>query len=284
MDILNIATAYNDELRIYACDSTELVKYAEKIHNLWPTSAAALGRVLTMAAIMTNLEKNDDTKITIKIDGDGPIGLITVVADKDGVKGFCHNPGVYLTNNNGKLLVGEAVGNGTLTVIKDFRLKEPFSSTCDLISGEIANDFAYYFNQSEQTNTAVALGVLFNKEGKVEKAGGYLIQVMPNCKEETISKVETILANIKPISSLLADGLTPKDIIQLLSDNTANILDSKDINYHCDCSKERFLNGIKSLGNKEISEMIDDGKDIEITCNFCNKKYIFTPDDLKKLL
>lgn len=280
---LNIATAYDDKIRIYACDTTNIVKHAQDIFNLWPTSCAALGRTLTITLIMSYMEKMD-SKITIKIDGDGPLKNITVVAHKGEVKGFCHNPGVYLTNNNGKLLVGQAIGNGTLTVIKDFGLKEPFSSTTELVSGEIAEDFAYYFNQSEQTNTAVALGVLFDKEGKVTNAGGYLIQVMPNCPDSTITKLEELLKNIKPISNLLADGLTSVDIINLLSDNTAKILETLPIKYHCGCSKERFLNGIKSLGNDEINNLIKDNEDLHITCNFCNVTYTFTPEDLKKLL
>lgn len=280
---LNIATAYDDKIRIYACDTTNIVKHAQDIFNLWPTSCAAVGRTLTIALIMSYMEKMD-SKITIKIDGDGPLKNITVVAHKGEVKGFCHNPGVYLTNNNGKLLVGQAIGNGTLTVIKDFGLKEPFSSTTELVSGEIAEDFAYYFNQSEQTNTAVALGVLFDKEGKVTNAGGYLIQVMPNCPDSTITKLEELLKNIKPISNLLADGLTSVDIINLLSDNTAKILETSPIKYHCGCSKERFLNGIKSLGNDEINNLIKDNEDLHITCNFCNVTYTFTPEDLKKLL
>lgn len=280
---LNIATAYDDKIRIYACDTTNIVKHAQDIFNLWPTSCAALGRTLTIALIMSYMEKMD-SKITIKIDGDGPLKNITVVAHKGEVKGFCHNPGVYLTNNNGKLLVGQAIGNGTLTVIKDFGLKEPFSSTTELVSGEIAEDFAYYFNQSEQTNTAVALGVLFDKEGKVTNAGGNLIQVMPNCPDSTITKLEELLKNIKPISNLLADGLTSVDIINLLSDNTAKILETLPIKYHCGCSKERFLNGIKSLGNDEINNLIKDNEDLHITCNFCNVTYTFTPEDLKKLL
>ena len=280
---LNIATAYDDKIRIYACDTTNIVKHAQDIFNLWPTSCAALGRTLTIALIMSYMEKMD-SKITIKIDGNGPLKNITVVAHKGEVKGFCHNPGVYLTNNNGKLLVGQAIGNGTLTVIKDFGLKEPFSSTTELVSGEIAEDFAYYFNQSEQTNTAVALGVLFDKEGKVTNAGGYLIQVMPNCPDSTITKLEELLKNIKPISNLLADGLTSLDIINLLSDNTAKILETLPIKYHCGCSKERFLNGIKSLGNDEINNLIKDNEDLHITCNFCNVTYTFTPEDLKKLL
>ena len=217
-DLLNIATAYNDKIRIYACNTTNIVKHAKEIFNLWPTSCAGLGRTLTIACIMSEMEKMD-SKITIKIEGDGPIKNIVVVAKKGEVKGFCYNPGVYLSNNNGKLLVGEAIGNGYLTVIKDYGLKEPFTSTVSLQTGEIGEDFAYYFNQSEQTNTAVALGVLFDKEGNVTDAGGYVIQVMPNCPIDIIEKLEEILKNIKPISTLLNEGKNIKDIISILSSN-----------------------------------------------------------------
>lgn len=282
-DILNIATCYDDKIRIYACDTTGLVKYSQEIFNLWPTSCAALGRALTMAGIMSYMEKMD-SKLTIKIEGDGPIGALTVVASKGKVKGFCHNPGVYLSNNKGKLLVGEGVGSGYLTVIKDYGLKEPFTSTCLLQTGEIAEDFAYYFNQSEQTNTAVALGVLFDKEGKVTSAGGYLIQVMPECTDNIISKLEDILKNISPISTLLSKGLTPKDIIAKLSDNDYKILEEYPLEYVCDCSKERFLAGIKTLGKEEITNMINEDKDISVTCNFCNKTYTYTKHDLEGLI
>ncbi len=282
-DLLNIATAYNDKIRIYACNTTNIVKHAKEIFNLWPTSCAALGRTLTIACIMAEMEKMD-SKITIKIEGDGPIKNIVVVAKKGEVKGFCYNPGVYLSNNNGKLLVGEAIGNGYLTVIKDYGLKEPFTSTVSLQTGEIGEDFAYYFNQSEQTNTAVALGVLFDKEGNVTDAGGYVIQVMPNCPIDIIEKLEEILKNIKPISTLLNEGKNIKDIISILSPNDYKILAEREINYVCDCSKERFLAGIKTLGNAEINELINSKEDISVTCNFCNKTYNFSKDDLKNLI
>ena len=282
-DLLNIATAYNDKIRIYACNTTNIVKHAKEIFNLWPTSCAGLGRTLTIACIMSEMEKMD-SKITIKIEGDGPIKNIVVVAKKGEVKGFCYNPGVYLSNNNGKLLVGEAIGNGYLTVIKDYGLKEPFTSTVSLQTGEIGEDFAYYFNQSEQTNTAVALGVLFDKEGNVTDAGGYVIQVMPNCPIDIIEKLEEILKNIKPISTLLNEGKNITDIISILSSNDYKILAEREINYVCDCSKEGFLAGIKTLGNAEINELINSKENISVTCNFCNKTYNFSKDDLKNLI
>ncbi len=283
MDELQIATCYDDKIRIYACNTTNIVKHVQEIFNLWPTSCAALGRTLTIASIMSYMEKMN-SNITIKIDGDGPIKNLTVVANKGKVKGFCHNPGVYLSNNNGKLLVGQAIGNGFLTVIKDYGLKEPFTSTVALQTGEIGDDFAYYFNQSEQTNTAVALGVLFDTNGKVSTAGGYLIQVMPNCPDSTLDKLEGILSNIKPISKLLALNYSIEDIIKLLSSSTYKLYDKLPLEYSCNCSKDKFLNGIKTLGKKEITDMINEDKTFDVTCNFCNKTYSFNKDDLLKLI
>lgn len=283
MDELQIATCYDDKIRIYACNTTNIVKHVQEIFNLWPTSCAALGRTLAVASIMSYMEKMN-SNITIKIDGDGPIKNLTVVANKGKVKGFCHNPGVYLSNNNGKLLVGQAIGNGFLTVIKDYGLKEPFTSTVALQTGEIGDDFAYYFNQSEQTNTAVALGVLFDTNGKVSTAGGYLIQVMPNCPDSTLDKLEGILSNIKPISKLLALNYSIEDIIKLLSSSTYKLYDKLPLEYSCNCSKDKFLNGIKTLGKKEITDMINEDKTFDVTCNFCNKTYSFNKDDLLKLI
>lgn len=281
---LNIATAFNDTIRIYACDTTDICKKAQEIHNAWPTSMAALGRTLTLSLMMSVMQKAGE-RLTIKIDGQGPIGQITVEASYAKTRGFVHNPGVYLTNNNGKLAVGKAVGtDGYLTVIKDLGLKDPYTSSTALVSGEIGDDAAMYFLQSEQTNSAVALGVLFDTEGKVSAAGGYIIQVMPGATDETLIKLENILQTIKPISTLINENKSPEDIISLLTDNEYRILDTINLEYYCDCSKEKFARGIKSLGKKEIQEMIDEGKDIEITCNFCNSKYTYSIDELKQLL
>lgn len=283
-DFLNIATCYNDKIRIYAADTTKTCKHAQDIHNMWPTSAAALGRTLTMALIMSTMQKAGE-RLTIKINGGGPIGQITVEAAYASVRGFVHNPGVYLTNNNGKLAVGQAVGtDGVIEVIKDLGLKEPFTSSTNLVTGEIAEDFNNYFWQSEQTPTAISLGVLFDKEGKVTAAGGFLVQVMPDCPEETIAKLEEILKNIKPISTLIAEGLTPEQIISIIAEGNYKLLDKIDLKYNCNCSKERFSRGLASLGKKELQEMIAENKDFEINCNFCNTKYTFTKQDLETIL
>lgn len=283
-DYLNIATCFDDTIRIYSATTTNTVKEAQDIHNLWPTSCAALGRTLTLALMMSVMQKAGE-RLTIRINGDGPIGQILVESSYAKVRGFVHNPGIYLTNNNGKLAVGYAVGtDGLFEVTKDLNLKAPFSSSVALVSGEIAEDAAEYFLKSEQTPTAVSLGVLFDREGKVSSAGGYIIQVMPNCSDETITFLEKKLATILPISSLIEKNNSPEDIINLITEGNYKLLDTVELSYECNCTRERFERGIKSLGDGEIEDMIAEKKDFEVNCNFCNKKYTFTTDDLKKLL
>ena len=283
-DYLNIATCFDDTIRIYSATTTNTVKEAQDIHNLWPTSCAALGRTLTLGLMMSVMQKAGE-RLTIKINGNGPIGQILVEASYAKVRGFVHNPGIYLTNNNGKLAVGYAVGtDGLFEVTKDLHLKVPFSSSVELVSGEIAEDAAEYFLKSEQTPTAVSLGVLFDREGKVTSAGGYIIQVMPNCTDETITFLEKKLSTILPISSLIEKNNSPEEIINLITEGNYKLLDTVELSYSCDCSKERFERGIKSLGESEIKEMISEDKDFEVNCNFCNKKYTFTKADLEKLI
>ncbi len=283
-DYLNIATCFDDTIRIYSATTTNTVKEAQDIHNLWPTSCAALGRTLTLGLMMSVMQKAGE-RLTIKINGNGPIGQILVEASYAKVRGFVHNPGIYLTNNNGKLAVGYAVGtDGLFEVTKDLHLKAPFSSSVELVSGEIAEDAAEYFLKSEQTPTAVSLGVLFDREGKVTSAGGYIIQVMPNCTDETITFLEKKLSTILPISSLIEKNNSPEEIINLITEGNYKLLDTVELSYSCDCSKERFERGIKSLGESEIKEMISEDKDFEVNCNFCNKKYTFTKADLEKLI
>lgn len=283
-DYLNIATCFDDTIRIYSATTTNTVKEAQDIHNLWPTSCVALGRTLTLGLMMSVMQKAGE-RLTIKINGNGPIGQILVEASYAKVRGFVHNPGIYLTNNNGKLAVGYAVGtDGLFEVTKDLHLKAPFSSSVELVSGEIAEDAAEYFLKSEQTPTAVSLGVLFDRDGKVTSAGGYIIQVMPNCTDETITFLEKKLSTILPISSLIEKNNSPEEIINLITEGNYKLLDTVELSYSCDCSKERFERGIKALGESEIKEMISEDKDFEVNCNFCNKKYIFTKDDLEKLI
>ena len=282
-DYLNVATCYDDKVRIYSCDTTNTIKEAQQIHNLWPTSCAALGKVLTMGLIMASMQKSNE-HLSIIVDGNGSIGRITVEAHDNVVKGYCHNPGVYLTKNDGNLAVGYGVGNqGTLTVVKDMGMKMPFTSTINLVTGEITDDFNAYFLQSEQTYTAISLGVIFDKEGKASVAGGFLVQLLPDCPMETVKLLEDRLKEIRGAANLLNAGNSCEDIIKYIADGKYKLLDTKELGYQCDCSEERFKRALVSLGKDELESMIKDNKPIEVNCNFCNKKYSFDVETLKEL-
>lgn len=283
-DYLQKAYCANGCARIYVATTTQMCKHAQEIHNMWPTSAAALGRVLTIGAIMSSTYKSGE-HLTIKVCGDGPIGQITVEATDGKVRGFVHNPGVYLTYNNGHLNVGAGVGsNGEIIVIKDLHMREPFSSTCELRSGEIADDFTYYFAASEQIPSSVALGVLFDKDAKVKAAGGFLLQIMPGCSDDDIKKLEDKLSKIRPISEMIDQNMTPEEIIKEITDGDYQLLETKPLSYECNCSKEKFAKGIISLGKKEIEDIIKTNENIEVNCNFCQKKYTFDKKDLEDML
>lgn len=280
---LQKAYCMHETVRIYAAITTDIVKHYQDIFNMWPTSCAALGRTLTIAAIMSATYKSGEY-LNIKIEGDGPIGKIVVEATDGNVRGFVANPGVYLTYNNGHLDVKDAVGNGTLEVIKDLHMRAPFSSSVELLSGEIAEDFSYFFAKSEQIPSAVGLGVLFDKESKVKSAGGFLIQIMPGCKDEDITKLEQRLKEIKPCSQMVDEGYSAEDIINEITDGDYKLLETKELNYFCTCSHDRFRRGIKSLGSTEIKDILNTDKKAEITCNFCNTKYEFNESELKDIL
>lgn len=280
---LQKAYCMHETVRIYAAITTNIVKHYQDIFNMWPTSCAALGRTLTIAAIMSATYKSGEY-LNIKIEGDGPIGKIVVEATDGNVRGFVANPGVYLTYNNGHLDVKDAVGNGTLEVIKDLHMRAPFASSVELVSGEIAEDFSYFFAKSEQIPSAVGLGVLFDKESKVKSAGGFLIQIMPGCKDEDITKLEQRLKEIKPCSQMVDEGYSAEDIINEITDGDYKLLETKELNYFCTCSHDRFRRGIKSLGSTEIKDILNTDKKAEITCNFCNTKYEFNESELKDIL
>ena len=279
---LQKAYCMHETVRIYAAVTTDIVDHYQKIFNMWPTSAAALGRTLTIGAIMSATYKSGEY-LNIKIQGDGPIGKIVVEATDGNVRGFVENPGVYLTYNNGHLDVKDAIGNGSLEVIKDLHMRAPFSSSVELVSGEIAEDFSYFFAKSEQIPSAVGLGVLFDNDSKVKASGGFLIQIMPGCKDEDITKLENKLKEIKPCSQMIDEGYTPEDIIREITDGDYMLLETKELNYFCNCSKDRFRRGIKSLGSVEIKDILNTDKKAEITCNFCNTKYEFDEKELKEI-
>lgn len=286
-DYIIRAMAAGGQIRAFAATTKDLVEHARQIHNTSPVATAGLGRMLTAASMMGATLKNSSDILTLIAKGDGPLGGITVTADSaSNVKGYVNNPSfVNPPNFFGKFDVGGAIGNGTLTVIKDIGLKEPYSGQVSLITGEIAEDLTYYFATSEQVPTSVALGVLMNKNNTVRQAGGFIIQLMPFASDEVIDALEAKIKGITSITNLLDSGMSPEDILnQVLGDMDLEITDTIPTAYNCNCSRERVTKAIISIGKKEITDMINEGKDIEVNCHFCNKNYVFTPEDLKKLI
>lgn len=286
-DYIIRATAAEGQIRAFAATTKELVEYARSAHNTSPVATAALGRLLTGGAMMGVMMKGEKDLLTIKINGDGPIEGLTVTADsKGGVKGYAYNPGVMLPpNEKGKLDVGGALGIGVLSVIKDIGLKEPYEGQTILVTSEIAEDLTYYFATSEQTPSSVALGVLMNRNNTVRQAGGFILQLLPGASEEIISGLEDRLATISSITSLLDEGKTPEMILEyILGDFGLEILDRVPAAFRCNCSKERIEKALISVGKKELQDMIDDGKTIEVNCHFCNTNYPVTVEELKTLM
>ncbi len=286
-DYMVRATAANGQVRAFAAYTREMVDTARQSHNTSPVATAALGRLLTASCIMGSMMKNDTDLLTINVRGDGPLKGITVTADNKGnAKGYVMDPDVILpANAKGKLDVGGAVGKGFLNVIKDIGLKDPYAGQVELVSGEIAEDLTYYFAASEQTPSSVALGVLMNKDNTVAQAGGFIIQLMPGCDEDIIDKLEERLAQIDSVTGLLSNGSTPEDILNiLLGDMELDILDSMPVRFYCNCSKDRVEKALISIGRKEIAAMIEEGKTIELKCQFCNKAYEFEVGELERIL
>lgn len=286
-DYIVRATAADNQIRAFAASTKELVEFARQSHNTSPIATAALGRLLTAGCMMGVMMKGDQDLLTLKIQGDGPIEGLTVTADSKGaVKGYAFNPSVMLPpNKNGKLDVGGALGVGVLSVIKDIGLKEPYVGQTILVSGEIAEDITYYYATSEQTPSSVALGVLMNKENTVKQAGGFIIQLLPGASEEVISKLEIRLGELSSITSLLDEGYTPEMVLEyILGEFGLDIRDRVPTGFSCNCTKDRVEKAMVSIGKKDIQEMIDDGKTIEVHCHFCNKNYHFTVGELEELL
>lgn len=280
------ATAEDVQVRIFVADTRELVQHALNCHKTSPVATAALGRLLTAGAMMGAMQKGEKDLITLKIDGDGPIGGITVTADAlSRVRGYVINPAVDIPlKSNGKLDVSGAVGIGDLTVIKDMGLKEPYIGRVRLQTGEIAEDLTYYFAASEQTPSSVGLGVLVGRDCTVKQAGGYLIQLMPSAQEEVISRLEKNLSGITGITGMMEAGNAPEDILKILTDRlNVEITDEITPSYYCDCSRERVQKALISLGKAELNDMISDGETTEVHCDFCNKYYYFTVEDLEEL-
>lgn len=275
-------------VKAMAIASTNLVERARNIHKTTPTATAALGRVLTAASMMGNLQKVENGALTLQVKGNGPLGTILATSDAVGnVRGYVHNPSITLLEKYaGKLDVGAAVGtDGMLTVIRDLQMKEPYIGSVALVSGEIADDVTAYFAQSEQTPTACALGVLVDTDHSVKVAGGYLIQLLPGAPEEVISRLEQGIAKAGAVTPMLSDGLTPEDILRrVMADFELEFLETTEVSYKCYCSRERVTSTLISVGKKDLQEMIDEGKPVTIECQFCDTKYQFTPDELRELL
>lgn len=287
MDYIVRATAADARIRVFAATTRELTEKARQLHNTSPIVTAALGRLMTGAVMMGAMLKGEDDLLTLQISGDGPMKGMTVTADAKGhVKGYAIEPQIMLPPSRaGKLDVGGAIGNGFLRVIKDMGLKEPYTGQVQLQSGEIAEDLTYYFATSEQVPSSVGLGVLMEKDNTVKQAGGFIIQLMPFTEEKVIEQLEKNLTEFSAVTTVLSEGKTPEEMIgQLLEGLDPVITDTCPCEFRCDCSKSRVEKAIVSIGKKDIEEMITEGKEIEVSCHFCNTFYHFPVAELKELL
>ncbi len=287
MDKIVRATAADGRIRAFAADTHDMAETARMVHNTSPVATAALGRLLTGAAMMGAMMKGEQDLLTLQVRGDGPIGGMTVTANAAAeVKGYVDNPGVMLpATPNGKLDVGGAVGRGDLYVIRDLGLKEPYIGQCRLQTGEIGDDLTYYFAVSEQVPSSLGLGVLMERTNTVRRAGGFIIQLMPDVPDEVVDRLEDTLTGSEPVTTMLDRGLTPEQILEkLLGEFGLVFTDTIATRYHCDCSRERFERALVSLGEGELKEMIDDGEPITVNCQFCDKSYHFQVSDLENLL
>ncbi len=271
--------------RVFACRTTELLDVARQKHQLWPTASATLGRMMSATLMMGAMNKSNE-KMTVTINGGGPIGTMIAVTHSDGkIKAFLANPQVHYTYpETGKLAVGVAVGHdGTLQVIKDMGLKEPFVGTVPLQTGEIGDDFSYYFMVSEQTPSVVSVGVLVNDTNEILASGGFIIQLFPEATEEDITYIEDKLKDFPAVSALIHEGHTPEEILKMLFDDV-EILGSQDLYFECDCSKEKMKSALMTVGKSEIESMIEEDHGCEMKCQFCNEQYTFSEEELKELL
>lgn len=288
MDQLVRVIAKDAPIKATALSATDLVERARAIHDTWPVATAALGRLLMGASMMGNMLKNEDGSVTLRIRGGGPLGSVTAVSDSQGnVRGYVANPAVDVPRKaHAKLDVGAAVGcDGELTVIKDIGMREPYVGSVQLVGGEIAEDIAAYFAESEQIPTACALGVLVAPDQTVQAAGGYLIQLLPGATDEVISAVERGIAKVGAVSAKLDQGISPLDLLhEVLGEFELEVLETTPVEYRCQCSRERVSRALISMGKHELESLIQDQGSAELTCQFCDKVYHFSEDELKQLL
>ena len=285
-DTLIRAYAADGFVRAFAASTKEIVAFAKAAHGTSPVCTAALGRLLTAGSMMGSMMKSKADIMTLLIRCDGPIGGLCVTADADGnVKGYVNEPLVMLpAKPNHHFDVGGALGNGILSVIRDLGLKDPYVGEVELQTGEIAEDLTYCFASSEQTPSVVGLGVLMNKDNTVACAGGFILQLMPDCPEDVIERIEQNIKDIPSVTDMLSSGMTPEDILNKTLDGlNPEITDTMTPKYLCNCSKERYAKGIMSLGKKDLDSLIAGGEDIEVVCRFCGKKYTFTAEELKDM-
>ncbi len=285
-DYLVRATAADAQIRAFACTGKGMVEHARKVHNTSPVVTAALGRLLSAGVMMGSMLKGEEDLITLQIRGNGPVGGLTVTADSLGhAKGYANVPDVILpANAAGKLDVGGAVGAGYLSVIKDMGMKEPYMGQVELQTGEIAEDLTYYFAASEQIPSSVGLGVLMERNNTVRQAGGFIIQLMPFAEEEVIARLEQNLGKMQSVTSMLDEGSTPEQMLELLLEGLhLEILDTMPVGFQCSCDRSRVEKALASIGRNELQEMIEDGKEIEVNCHFCNTNYKFSVNELKNL-
>ena len=275
-------------VKAVAIRSTELVSRGAQIHGTTPNATAAFGRALTAASMMGNMQKVENGSMTLQIKGGGPIGAIVCVSDPEGnVRGYVYEPKVPLVEKYpGKLDVGATVGtDGTLTVIRDLQMKEPYVGSVPLVSGEIGDDVTAYFAQSEQTPTACALGVLVDTDCSVKVAGGYLLQLLPGAPEETIDKLEEGIRRAGAVTAMLEQGMTPEDILgQVCGDLGILFMETTEVSYKCYCSRDRVEAALISIGEKELTQIVEEGKTLPVECQFCDTVYEFTPDDVRQML
>ena len=274
-------------VKVVAIRSTELVRRGAQIQGTTPNATAAFGRALTAASMMGNMQKVENGSMTLQIKGDGPIGTIVCVSDPEGnVRGYVYEPNVPLLEKYpGKLDVGATVGNGMLTVIRDLQMKEPYVGSVPLVSGEIGDDVTAYFAQSEQTATACALGVLVDTDCSVKVAGGYLLQLLPGTPDEVIDKLEAGIRRAGAVTPMLEQGMTPEDILgAVCGDLGVLFMETTPVSYKCYCSRERVTAALLSLGEKELTEIMEEGRPFPVECQFCDVKYEFTPEDIRDML
>ena len=285
-DTLIRAYAADGFVRAFAASTKDIVAFAKKSHGTSPVCTAALGRLLTAGSMMGSMMKSKADIMTLLIRCEGPIGGLCVTADAEGnVKGYVNEPLVMLpAKPNHHFDVGGALGKGILSVIRDLGLKDPYVGEVELQTGEIAEDLTYYFASSEQTPSVVGLGVLMNKDNTVACAGGFILQLMPDCPEDVIERIEQNIKGIPSVTDMLSSGMTPEDILNRTLDGlNPEVTDTLTPKYLCNCSKERYAKGIMSLGKKDLDSLIAGGEDIEVVCRFCGKKYVFTADELKDM-